>query len=620
MFKKNILVIMVLLWPICFVTAHAENYKLGVVLFLRDINKIDSILDEIKQSIASNDVFRQRNGNSLQLVVQTEIRWKQTNPNANHYDFSMFVEYAEKLKARGIKWSPLFSPHYTPDWVKKSYQSDLIRDKHGKVVDGNFLVISPSSQVWRIEAKQWIDAGLEALSAFIGDSESDVISEIFVTNEMMYAKGGFDYGENEYDTNGVVSVITSYDDASIAAWKKRYGTEHGNHIPRNLREEGTSRKSAFMLFRAEELAYCLNDLRNNTKDKLSSMGFDIPVTWKLVPYAFDKGAATLEQYHGILGSQLRFLFNQTTVEMIGIDEYQTGNGWTALKDAINKVRKYDNFKKPIYLAEFNRTDGDSGKAQLLNWIRKTRTMGVTHWTFFSWNGGGKWDIKNEQREALKQAFNEIIPSDGVANDPGSLSNSLNDDMSISFSDVSEGDYFYDQVEKLVLYRIMSGKTKDHFFPNDPVTRAEFIKMVIESLKRMPDFKPKYIDDMDDMPRSAKGQWYFRYLLLAYGLTNPTNNNEFLAFWGPAGSKSEDHWSRSVTREEAAHILMNAKELLPVVPQNYHFTDVKSNSPYKAWVYATSKAGIFDGYPDGSFKPKKLLNKGEAAKIIYATFF
>jgi len=393
----------------------AKDYKLGVVLFANKSN-MGQDLDEIKSSIASNDVYREKNGDTLQLVVQSEISWHDTNPDKGRYDFSKFINYAEELKKRGIKWTPLFSPHYVPEWAYRKYHNDRITDKHGNIIENYaFLKFSPSSKVWDNEIKKWIEKGLEALAPYIGKEKDKTISEVFVTNEMAYPAGGLRFGDDNSK-----SKISTYDDATINNWNKRYANKYGD-IPRNLTREHSERRNAFFQFRAEELAYCLNRLKSYSENKLKKLGkYNIPVSYKMTPYAFDKGSSTYEQYRGLTGSQLSYLFNDTNLKMIAIDEYEGTSGWRDIKNSIDKVKKFNHSNTPIYLAEFNSHEGYPTSNEVKNWIVNTKNYGVNNWTYFSWNGNGtgnKAPIQDKQKRGLKMAFDSIIAPDGTNNDP-----------------------------------------------------------------------------------------------------------------------------------------------------------------------------------------------------------
>ncbi|MEI7867092.1 MAG: beta-galactosidase [Candidatus Methylumidiphilus sp.] len=138
--------------------ALSQEYKLGVVMFRPDNPEYE--LDRIVFEIAGNDVYREGNGSTLQLVVQTEIPWKDTNPSEGVYDFSKFIEYAKTMKARGIKWTPLFSPHYPPQWAIDKYFNNQLTDKHGNKTGGFHLPFSPSSTVWKNDVPKWINTAL----------------------------------------------------------------------------------------------------------------------------------------------------------------------------------------------------------------------------------------------------------------------------------------------------------------------------------------------------------------------------------------------------------------------------------------------------------------------------
>lgn len=435
--KLSAIIILVLALP---TYVLAKDYKVGVVYYPDGFSQgyiddavVDSDLDTIKKSIASNDVYREKNGDTLQLVIQSEIYWNQTNASDGVYDFSAYKKFAEKLKARGIKWTPLFPVHHPPQWVRDNYTQDKIRNKHGQLpvdgIAGNFLDFSPSSNVWRNEAHKWIQKGIEELNSYIGVDKNSTIAEIFITNETMYRRGGLSYGDDVHKKNNINdSVITSYDNATINKWNSTYGNL--GDIPRNVSfsMDSKERIDGFMRFRSEELAYMLRDLRSSAKSKLNQLGKkNIPITWKLTPYVFGAGKNTLEQYNGWNSYGLNILFNTTDVEVIGMDEYSSPSSEksTAFIDSINKIRAYDNYDKPIYMAEFNRREKRPNADLIRKWLNDTKALDVRYWTFFSWNGGKgqsnkpthEQPIQQEQINGLKLAFDDIIPPDGLSNEP-----------------------------------------------------------------------------------------------------------------------------------------------------------------------------------------------------------
>lgn len=176
-------------------------------------------------------------------------------------------------------------------------------------------------------------------------------------------------------------------------------------------------------------------------------------------------------------------------------------------------------------------------------------------------------------------------------------------------------WYYKYVSSLYYSGIINGYPDGTFKPEQTINRVEFIKMVIEALRRtsigpLPGGTP---------PASAdQNAWYYDYLVQAYGYKNPNNNYEPIAFWGSEGPAGEDPWAQAVTREEASHMLMNA---LKLEPYNYPvggvlYSDIDDTSPYKLWVYALYFEKIMEGYPDNSFGPEHTLNRAEACKMIH----
>lgn len=188
--------------------------------------------------------------------------------------------------------------------------------------------------------------------------------------------------------------------------------------------------------------------------------------------------------------------------------------------------------------------------------------------------------------------------------------------SLELSDLHNGAaWYYKYVSALYYLGIINGYPDGTFKPEQTINRVEFIKMVIEALRRtsvgpLPGGTP---------PASAdQNAWYYDYLVQAYGCKNPNNNYEPIAFWGHEGPPGEDPWAQAVTREEASHMLMNA---LKLEPYNYPvsgvlYSDIDDTSPYKMWVYALYFGKIMEGYPDNSFEPEHTLNRAEACKIIH----
>ncbi|MCU0289665.1 MAG: S-layer homology domain-containing protein [Acidobacteria bacterium] len=176
------------------------------------------------------------------------------------------------------------------------------------------------------------------------------------------------------------------------------------------------------------------------------------------------------------------------------------------------------------------------------------------------------------------------------------------------------DWFFNYVHCLSGLKIINGYPDGTFKPGNPVSRSEFIKMVVLAVEKIlgheypgycPYPPPWQIDT--SKPENI-------YLLKSF---NYTNSNVFpaerMGFWP---TNIQVNFLQEITREEAAHIVRNALNL-----SSYNFsggtpfTDVSIVNTYASWVLKISEVGILDGYSDKTYKPSQSLNRAEAAKMI-----
>lgn len=73
-------------------------------------------------------------------------------------------------------------------------------------------------------------------------------------------------------------------------------------------------------------------------------------------------------------------------------------------------------------------------------------------------------------------------------------------------------------------------------------------------------------------------------------------------------------NKNTTRSEAAKMLAIALNL-PIKDVSSGYKDVKANYWAKNYIAAVSKAGLFNGNPDGTFAPNDVLKRSEMAKVI-----
>ncbi|MCA1041645.1 S-layer homology domain-containing protein [Bacillus infantis] len=144
---------------------------------------------------------------------------------------------------------------------------------------------------------------------------------------------------------------------------------------------------------------------------------------------------------------------------------------------------------------------------------------------------------------------------------------------------------------------LNGYPDGMFKPGMNVTKAQFVKMIVAakgySLK-MP-ASPSYSD-----VRSS--DWYYPYIETALSQQLIPSPEEKAGYQPNA----------SITREEIAAISAKALSLEPLDKDVFKDSQDMSDSGYAA---ALAQAGVVNGYPDGTFRPKKSLTRAEAAAII-----
>ncbi|WP_079909960.1 S-layer homology domain-containing protein [Paenibacillus sp. 32352] len=146
-----------------------------------------------------------------------------------------------------------------------------------------------------------------------------------------------------------------------------------------------------------------------------------------------------------------------------------------------------------------------------------------------------------------------------------------------FSDVN-GHWGKDQIEFALAEGYVDGYPDGTFRPEQNVTRAEFMKLVIDALK----FKKQ------DGPGK---DWYAPYV------TSAVANGIHLADEFPA-----DHMNDPITREEMARIAVRATG--------------EANYDVKKWMYLATSKGIINGMDDaGTLGPEQPTTRAQAITVI-----
>lgn len=148
--------------------------------------------------------------------------------------------------------------------------------------------------------------------------------------------------------------------------------------------------------------------------------------------------------------------------------------------------------------------------------------------------------------------------------------------------------------------ILNGYAEDGTFrPADPVTRAQFIKMIVETFGLTATTNINYSD-------VKSGYWYYDYIAKAAA-------QGFLLNYGSALNPDG-----ALTRQEAAALLARYLDLDPTerVPASTYTDYYSISSNYREYVLQASYVGLFQGDEDGKFSPERILKRCEAAAILY----
>lgn len=196
------------------------------------------------------------------------------------------------------------------------------------------------------------------------------------------------------------------------------------------------------------------------------------------------------------------------------------------------------------------------------------------------------------------------PGSGVVVDGDANNTNTNDKPSYNtnFSDLDSAQWAESSVKYLAGKGVVSGRGDGKFYPNDVMTREEFVKLIVLAFDVYDAGAECEFSDV-----SADG-WSYRYIASAarLGLVTGNENNEF----NPTGS---------ITREDMAVIMHRVYSLsgLNGQAQALDFSDADSISGYaKEAVGVLTGSKIINGMGDGTFAPKNAVTRAQASKVVY----
>lgn len=172
-----------------------------------------------------------------------------------------------------------------------------------------------------------------------------------------------------------------------------------------------------------------------------------------------------------------------------------------------------------------------------------------------------------------------------------------------FNDLANVDWAKAAIEGLAAKGVVAGYDDNTFKPQKNITREEFIKMVVAAQGVRLNASPCGLSDVD------QNAWYAPYVNAAYqaGIVKGVSEKEFGI-------------GKEITREDMAVIIARLKNYAGTEVQGT-FADESSIAGYaKDAVYSLYNAGKIAGVGNNMFGPKQIVNRAQAAKIIYDTLF
>ena len=156
----------------------------------------------------------------------------------------------------------------------------------------------------------------------------------------------------------------------------------------------------------------------------------------------------------------------------------------------------------------------------------------------------------------------------------------------------------DAMQKVVDWGFMRGDINGNLRPNAPITRAEFVTIVNRAFGYHVMGKAPFTDVKD-------ADWYAQDVSIAYTENYITGTTA--TTFSPKGK---------LTREQAVVILARNMRLQAYPGEDTSFSDSRDLQEWsRGLVEQAVRYHLVSGYPDGTFRPKRAITRGEAAVLL-----
>ena len=175
------------------------------------------------------------------------------------------------------------------------------------------------------------------------------------------------------------------------------------------------------------------------------------------------------------------------------------------------------------------------------------------------------------------------------------------------TDIDNIDWAKEQILYLYESGIISGKTETEFYPNDTITREEYVKLLVSAFSLTGDENAAAFSDVD------KTAWYAKYISIAVsaGIVSGISEKEFGV-------------GQQITRQDMCVLLKRALDKKGVKLSNsnkyynvFGFADKDDISDYALEAaQILYKNGIIAGIDENTFAPLGNATRAMAAVVIY----
>ncbi len=166
----------------------------------------------------------------------------------------------------------------------------------------------------------------------------------------------------------------------------------------------------------------------------------------------------------------------------------------------------------------------------------------------------------------------------------------------SFLDVPESHWAHAIINELADSGVINGVTNETYEPESPLTRAQFVKLIVCALEDY-DSSVAYAPVFSD---TTADDWYTPYVACGVQSGVITRDTDLFRPDEP------------ITRGEAAIWMINGMGVSS--DATCPFSDV-TDAKQKVAVGTAAEYGLINGYEDGTFKPDNTLTRAEAAALI-----